>query len=219
MAGDMFTAWGDNDPTGLGGFIADLTGSNKRREQAQQAAIRDQQLARQQAFDKTSGRLVGAGEGMVNPAAAYWRNWLTNPSAAWNATSGIASNMAGNQANAASRGAVDAARSAGLNPGQAAMMGAQTVADSFNNAYGATQNQLMGQQQQSAGNSANTGLGQQNIGLGFTGQGTASLGQAAGTQQQLTGQAIDANTAAGSAVGDKIAQKFGNPISAVTGGK
>lgn len=209
MAGDMFTAWGDNDPTGLGGFIADLTGSNKRRAQAEQAAIAQQMRDRQQAFDKTSGQMVNAGRGMVDSAGRYWNNWLTNPTAAWNATSGLASNIAGNQANSAARGAVDSARSMGLNPGQAAMMGAQTVADSFNNAYQGSQNQLMGQQQQSASNAGNIGLGQQNVGLGFTGQGTANLGNAAGVQQSLTGQAIDANTAAGSAVGDKIAQKFG----------
>lgn len=208
----------DDIGAGLGGWLDDITGKNKRQQQASQDAIIAKQRARQEGFDKTAQQLNTTGSGMVGQAGNYWSSWLNNPTAAWNQTAGLASNAAGTQANQAARSAINMARSAGLNPGEAALAGGQTVADTFGNAYLGNQQQLIGNQQASAGSLANAGATQQNLGLGYTGQGTASLADASGAQADRTKQAMDANASANAALGQFIAQGAkaagGNPAGA-----
>lgn len=159
----------------MGSFWGSLTGQDARNTQS--SALRQARKLNQQ------------GTASTKAASNYWNKWLSDPTAAYNATASTAQNIGGAQAGQAVNSAINAARGSGLNAGQAALAGGAQAANAFTQGVQGAQNTLINNQQQSASGQSNQGLSQQNASLGAK---TTVAGQQQGATSNLQTMGMNA---------------------------
>lgn len=196
------------------GFFGDLFGGQQKKagKQAQQQALQQTQQVGQQGGQvaKESAQMgrgydVGTQQSMGANAAEMMQK-------AQGAASGLAEQQGRTAATQGSRAALQAARTSGVNPGQAALAGAQQAGDLYTGAYGGGLERGMERYgknvEQFAGQGAEM-AGRRMGGLGLQGQ---MAGQAAGQGGQMYEQGKQKGQALMQGIG-KVAGAVGGMLS------